>query len=455
VSRLPIRLRLTLAFALAMAAMLGATGAFLYVRLGSSLEETVDEGLQARAADIAALVARRDPGSADLGGSLLAPQDESLTQVLDREGRIVYATPHVRERPLLGSEERDRVLSRGSLSLERAGVPGVETRAKLLATSVDTPSGELVLVVGASLEERDEALAGFLRELLLVGPAALVLASLLGYGIATAALRPVESMRTEADAVSGTEPGRRLPLPASRDEISRLGETLNAMLDRLESTLEHERAFVDNASHELRTPLSLLKTELELALRRPRSQEELEEALRSAAVETDRLVQLAEDLLVLARSDQGRLPLRREPVSARELVGRVAERFARRAEAAHRPIEVEVPPELRVEADAPRLEQALGNLVDNALRHGRGAIRLRGVERDGAVELHVVDQGSGFPDEFVPRAFERFTRADEARSRGGTGLGLAIAEVIAAAHGGSAHVANRDGGGADVWIALR
>lgn len=254
-SRLPIRLRLTLAFALAMAAMLAATGAFLYVRLGSSLEETVDEGLQARAADIAALVARRDPGSADLGGSLLAPQDESLTQVLDREGRIVYATPHVRERPLLGSSERERVLTRGSLSLEREGIPGVETRAKLLATSVDMPSGTLVLVVGASLEERDEALEGFLRELLLVGPAALVLASLLGYGIATAALRPVESMRTEADAVSGAEPGRRLPLPASRDEISRLGETLNAMLDRLESTLEHERAFVDNASHELRTPL--------------------------------------------------------------------------------------------------------------------------------------------------------------------------------------------------------
>lgn len=454
-SRLPIRLRLTLAFALAMAAMLAATGAFLYVKLGSSLEETADEGLQARAADIAALVSRRDPRNSDLGGSLLAPQDESLTQLLDRDGRIMYATPQIRRSPLLGSDERERVLTRGPLTLERAGVPGLEANARLLATRVQTPAGALVLVVGASLEERDEALAGFLRELLVVGPAALVLASLLGFGIATAALRPVESMRTEADAVSGTEPGRRLPLPRSRDEISRLGETLNAMLDRLESTLEHERAFVDNASHELRTPLSLLKTELELALRRPRSQEELEEALRSAAVETDRLVQLAEDLLVLARSDQGRLPLRRERVSAREVVERVTERFARRAEAADRPIEVEVPPDLRVVADAPRLEQALGNLVDNALRHGRGTIRLRAVERDGAVELHVVDQGAGFPHEFLPRAFERFTRADEARGRGGTGLGLAIAEVIAAAHGGSAHAANRNGGGADVWIAIR
>jgi signal transduction histidine kinase len=311
-----------------------------------------------------------------------------------------------------------------------------------------------VVVVGASLEERDEALNGFLGELLIVGPIALVLASLLGYGVATAALRPVEAMRAEAAGVSAAEPGRRLPLPRARDEISRLGSTLNEMLDRLGRALQRERSFVADASHELRTPLALLKTELELALRNPRSQAELEQALRSAAAETDRLAQLAEDLLVLARSDQGRLPLRSTAVSVQAVLLAVAARFGRRAEEAGRAIEVDAADGLVVPADAVRLEQALGNLVENALRHGKGSIRLSAVEADGRVELHVLDEGRGIPPEFVPRAFERFTRADQSRAGAGAGLGLAIAQVIAQAHDGFARAANRPEGGADFWISI-
>jgi two-component system OmpR family sensor kinase len=451
-SRIPIRLRLTLAFALAMAVVLAATGAFLYFRLGSSLDETIDEGLQARAAELAPLVAQN---ASLLKGSGFAG-DENFAQVLGRGGHAVDATSQVGERPLLSGDELARVLAKGTLFLERSEVPGIEGDARLLATGLVAPPGpgERVLVVGASLEERNEALRGFLGELFLIGPAALLLASLLGYGLGTAALRPVEAMRVEADAVSGAEPGRRLPLPRSRDEVSRLGETLNAMLGRLESALERERNFVADASHELRTPLALLKAELDVALRRPRSKEELEQALRSAAVETDRLSQLAEDLLVLARSDRGMLPLRTEPISVRDVAARVAERFAHRAQAVNRTIDVDASPEIDVVADGPRLEQALGNLVDNAFRHGGGAIRLSVAERNGAVELHVIDEGAGFPPEFLARAFERFTRADEARTRGGTGLGLAIAQVIAKAHGGSAHAVNRDGAGADVWLSI-
>jgi two-component system OmpR family sensor kinase len=446
--RLPIRLRLTLAFALAMAVVLAATGVFLYLRLASSLDETIDEGLQARAAELAPLV----------GGSTTPLQDggyagdEAFAQVLDRDGRVIDATPQIGERPLVDADVRGRAATQGALSLERSEVQGIEGGARVLVIPLDRESG--TLIVGASLEERDEALRGFLGELLLIGPAALLLASLLGYGIATAALRPVEEMRAEADAVSGAEPGRRLPLPRSRDEVSRLGETLNAMLGRLESALERERSFVADASHELRTPLALLKAELDVALRRPRSKEELEQALHSAAAETDRLSLLAEDLLVLARSDRGMLPLRTEPISTRDIAARVAERFAHRAQAGNRTIEVDPSPEIDIVADGPRLEQALGNLVDNAFRHGGGAIRLSAAERNGAVELHVVDEGAGFPPEFLPRAFERFTRADEARTRGGTGLGLAIAQVIAQAHGGSAHAVNRDGAGADVWLSI-
>jgi two-component system, OmpR family, sensor kinase len=435
-NRFPIRLRLALAFALAMAAVLAAMGAFLYFRLGSSLDESVDQGLETRAAEVSALAARGDT-SLDQGSG----DDETFAQVLDPNGTIVDATPQVRARPLLEAAEL-RTAAQQVVKLERGG-------ARLLATPVDAQLGTFVVVVGASLEERDEALNGLLGELFVVGPIALLLASLLGYGIATAALRPVEAMRAQAAGVSAVEPGRRLPLPRARDEISRLGSTLNDMLDRLERALERERNFVADASHELRTPLALLKTELELALRNPRSQAELEQALRSAAAETDRLAQLAEDLLVLARSDQGRLPLRRASVSVHEVLSGVAARFGRRAGEAGRAIEVDAVDGLVVPADSVRLEQALGNLVENALRHGEGSIRLSAVEKDGRVELHVRDEGGGIPPEFVPRAFERFTRADQSRAGAGAGLGLAIAQVIAAAHGGSAHVS-----GADVWLSI-
>jgi two-component system OmpR family sensor kinase len=441
-SRLPIRLRLTLAFALAMAIVLAATGAFLYFRLGSSLDETIDEGLQVRAAELAPLV--RDNPSLLQGG---APGDEAFAQVLSAGGDVVASTPQIGDEPLVADDAR----TGSAVLLERAEVPGVEGRVRLLVTPLDRGG---VLVVGASLEERDEALRGFLGELFIIGPVALLLASLLGYGIGTAALRPVEAMRTEASAISAAEPGRRLPVPASRDEIARLAETLNEMLRRLERALERERSFVADASHELRTPLALLKAELELALRRPRTAKELEQALRSAANETDRLSRLAEDLLVLARSDRQDLPLRREAVAVKELLARVAERYEPAAVADGRSIEVVAPNGLVVDADLPRLEQALGNVVDNALRHGAGTIRLSADPADDRVELHVLDEGAGFPADFLPQAFERFSRADAARTGGGAGLGLAIVSVIAKAHGGTAHAANRDGAGTDVWISL-
>jgi signal transduction histidine kinase len=252
--------------------------------------------------------------------------------------------------------------------------------------------------------------------------------------------------------VSATAPGR-LPVPAARDEISRLATTLNEMLARLEAAFEHERRFVANASHELRTPLAMLRTELELALRRPRSHDELHDAVRSAAQETNRLSQLAEDLLLIARADQGGLPIRRERVPVGELFGTIADRFARRAQEHGHAIDVRLA-DAAVDADPSRVEQALSNLVENALVHATGPIDLYAVERDDVVELHVADSGPGFPDGFIDRAFDRFSRADDARSSGGSGLGLSIVALIAEAHGGEAGVANRPDGGGDAWIVL-
>jgi len=452
--RIPIRLRLTLAFALAMGVVLAATGAFLYLELRASLDESIDESLEARASEVAPRLAL---GGLIVGpgmGSGLVDPDERFLQVLDLRGRVVNATPTVEDSPLLEKESLSRAAGRQTTWLELEEVPGISGPTRILAMPVETPSGTRVLLVGASLEDRDETLLGFLVILFLVGPTALLLTSLLGYGLATAALRPVEAMRLEAAAISGSEPGRHLPLPRSQDEIHRLGETLNEMLDRLEAALERERSFVADASHELRTPLALLKAELELALRRPRSAPELEDAIRSAAAETDRLAGLAEDLLLLARSDQRELALRTERIVAEDLLNRVAERFRLHAEAVGRAIEIEVQNGLELDADPRRLEQAVGNLVENALKHAQGSVQLAAVEQNGRTKLHVRDEGRGFPSEFLPRAFDRFSRADDARSGDGAGLGLTIADAIARAHGGSAHARNLESGGADVWLSL-
>jgi signal transduction histidine kinase len=174
----------------------------------------------------------------------------------------------------------------------------------------------------------------------------------------------------------------------------------------------------------------------------------------SAAAESDRLVQLAEDLLVLARADEGRLPVRPERLDAGELLATTARRFEARAAESGRELRVAGSNGLAVHADRLRAEQALANLVDNALRHGEGAIELAAEPADDGVRLHVLDRGPGFDPALDGHAFERFTRGDRARSRGGTGLGLAIVEAIARSHGRTAGAARREGGGADAWIEL-
>jgi two-component system, OmpR family, sensor kinase len=450
-SALPIRVRLTLAFTAVMALVLAATGLFVYFRLDSTLRDATDDALRSRAADVSALVRREGRGLDARDGDL--EREESFTQVLGENGRLLDAAPSSLGRPLLSRDDLARAREK-SLFVDRPASGELDDPARVFATAVDTGGERLVIVVGSAVDDRNEALASLATLLLAGGPIALALASLAGYGLAAAVLRPVEAMRARAAAVSATSPGQRLPVPRGSDEISRLGETLNAMLARLEDALARERRFVSDAGHELRTPLAVLKGELELALRQPRSRTELEQALRSAAEETDRLAQLAEDLLIIARSDDGRLPVRASSTSVEEIFAHVVERFERRAADAGRRLNAASPPGLRVVADPLRLQQALANLLENALRYGDGPVRLFADEHDGHVRLRVTDEGDGFADEFLPHAFERFSRADAARSRGGTGLGLAIVDAIARAHGGTASAANAPGGGADVWISL-
>jgi signal transduction histidine kinase len=442
-SSLPIRVRLTLPFAIVMAIVFATMGAVIYIRVGSALLASVDQNLRAQVAEAMS--------HANEGKQLLdrdVSDGPTVAQVQLPDGTTEDSSPGNLP-PLLTAGEVQRVIV-GRKHWEIRDVPRLRGEWRLLAVPVQVDGRRAALVVGRSIAPRTETLHRLAREFLFAAPAALLLAILSGYALAAAALRPVEAMRRRAQAISASTPGARLPVPPSRDEISALAVTLNEMLGRLEAALEHERRFVADASHELRTPLALLRGELELALRRTRSHAELEAALRSAAEETERLAGLAEDLLLIARSDQDGIPLRREAVDVGALLETVRDRFFARAGALDRSIDV-LPSETHlVDADPLRLEQAVGNLVDNALAHGKGTILLSARHAGRAVELHVCDDGEGFPPSFTGRAFDRFSRADDARSTPGTGLGLAIVAAIARAHGGDVGI----GPGADVWLSV-
>ena len=440
-SRLPIRVRLTLAFAVAMAAVLAAMSLLVYVRVGRSLLASIDQTLHAQAGEIAT----RSHDERSLVDPDVAA-GATLAQVLVG-GSVARSTPAGLQ-PLIDRGDARRV-ARGATIVRTLSLPHRDGQWRLLA--LPGAHGGAV-VVARSLDSRDETLDHLLTELAIASPLALLLACLAGYGLAAAALRPVEAMRRRAESVDAAS-AAHLPVPRADDEISRLATTLNDMLARLRASLEHEQRFVADASHELRTPLALLRAELELALRRPRSAEEARQALRSAAEETERLSVLADDLLTIARAEQGSLPVRRQSIDTRELLAQIAGRFEPRARTLRRTVH---PGGERVvvAADEDRLVQALSNLVDNALTHGAGDVELFAVQQNGSVELHVTDEGPGFPGSFAERAFDRFSRADEARGRGGAGLGMSIVRLIAEAHGGAAFARNRDGTGADVWLAL-
>ncbi|MSO41952.1 MAG: HAMP domain-containing protein [Solirubrobacterales bacterium] len=449
--RLSIRAKLTAAFAAASLLVLALAGLFVYLRVQSDLTDSIDGSLENRADELAARVSSGAPGSLNLGSQGLVESEDSFAQILTPRGTVLVTRPAAGPPiasttlepgagPALDRAETS-VAGRRQILLADRELPGIEGTARILAGAATGGGRTVVIVVGASTVDREEALSALRGTFLIATPVAILLASGFGYLLAGRAIAPVAAMRRRAEEITLERSGERLPLPRADDEIHQLGETLNAMLDRIEVSLDRERVFVADASHELRTPLAILRTELELADRPGRSTEELLLAVRSAGEEVDRLSRLAEDLLVIARSDRGELPISREAVQLDVLLGRVSERFAARAAEGGRELVVSAPAGTTAELDAMRVEQALGNLVDNALRHGEGEIRLVAAGDDaGRCVIEVSDQGAGFPADFAPQAFERFTRADSGRTGEGAGLGLAIVKAVAEAHGGAAEI---------------
>ncbi|HEX2016418.1 MAG TPA: ATP-binding protein [Solirubrobacteraceae bacterium] len=450
--RLTVRTRVSLIFAIVLATVLGGTGVFVDLRVRAEMNHAIDQSLRSRAGLVVALVREADSGLRQAGRTTLNNRARGFAQVLDARGATFDFSPEAGRQPVLTPAEVAGVRTTGEFST-RTAVAGLPGDVRLLAIPVRAQGQNLVVVVGSTLAEREAALTSLRTLLIIGGLGALVLSALAGYLAVAGALRPIELMRQRAEAITAAEPGSRLPVPPTDDEVARLGGTLNSMLDRLEGALRHERTFVMDASHELRSPLAILKTELELALRGPQSTEALEQTIRSASQETDRLTQLAEDLLTIARGEQGQLVVTKSPLDTGELLEGLRDRFASRALDAGRSIVVSDSVRVTVSADRARLEQALANLIENALRYGEGEITLWTHVTDASVELHVSDRGRGFDPRFLPDAFRRFSRHESGRSTEGTGLGLAIVVTIASAHHGSAHAANRDDG-ADVWLAL-
>jgi two-component system OmpR family sensor kinase len=445
----PLRLRVTIAFTGSMAVVLAALAGFLHVRLAAELLRGTDLELRYRAGVIVAALARPGPVPVDAGRAVIDP-DEAFAQVLDAGGRVRDASTSVRGAALLSTPQlRDL---RFPTFLTRR-VPGVDDPARLLAVPVAVRGRAAVVVVGANLGDRQEALDR-LRLLLLLGmPAALALASVAGWLVAGAALRPVERLRNEAAAISLGAREQRLTVPPTGDELARLAGTLNELLGRQQQALAREQRFVDDASHELRTPLAVLQAELDLALARPRGRDELAAAVRVAAVQTHRLVRLAEVLLVLARSRPGGLPLQRSAVPLRRLLQESAAGYRARAEAAGSPITVRAPDQ-QVRADPVRLRQAVDNLLDNALRYGAGSpVVLTAEVGDGEVAITVADGGPGWPASVRERVFEPFVRGAQ-EPVPGAGLGLAVVRAVAEAHGGRVRAGTGPAGGASVDLVL-
>ncbi len=448
-SRLSLRARLTIIATAVVAVTLAISAVLLLAVVRHSVLHSLDDSARQQAKDVAALA-----HSGQLPDPVPVGAGTAGVQIVDSEGRVVAVSA--------GADRLTALLEPGEVQAVRAGQVKVIDGARLgtpdslrvvgypVPAGKGQAAGQTVLVAVSQAEA-----SGSVRALAIAtavgGPILLVAFALVCWLLVGRALEPVSRLRTGAEeiAAAGSADGRRLPVPAAQDEVQRLAETLNGMLDRLEGASAAQRAFVADAAHELRSPLSAIRTQLEVARRHPDSAP-WEETADGVLADTDRLARLVDDLLLLARSEDRAPAHRSEPVDLVELAREVSAR----------PWAVPVTLEsltattgsvssthagnesAQIRADPDAVTRILVNLVDNAARYARTAVTIA-VRRDGGlVELSVSDDGPGIAPADRERVFERFTRLDAARSRadGGSGLGLAIVHRLVQSSGGTVRV---------------
>ncbi|WP_051731954.1 sensor histidine kinase [Kitasatospora phosalacinea] len=433
-----VRARATFAATAVVALALGGTAVALLGVLQANLTRDVRNSAARQVDKVAALAAREH-----LPPVILWPGDSSI-QVFDDRGRLISATIDAAPRPvppfpvpplpgLPGPAAPDKYRPPGA-EADPKGVeaPG-EVRQRVVSMSVTGQDGQLVIYGSASLGPVDAAGRTAAAALAVALPLLVALVALVTWRVTGRALRPVEAIRSEVAEITGHDLHRRVPVPHTGDEVSRLAVTVNSTLDRLEDAGQRQRRFIADASHELRSPIAVLRTQLEVALAHP-DPELWPELLADALQDTVRLQDLAADLLLLARLDAAD-PVATELLDldvlfADVLDARTADRVPVRAELAYG---------ARVLGNRTWLTRLLTNLVDNAQRYADSRVEVQLAVVEGEVVLEVRDDGPGIPEPDRERVFERFTRLDDARSRelGGAGLGLAIARDLAEHHGGT------------------
>ncbi len=459
-----IRARLTLWYTSLLTATFILLGGVGYGLLGYSLSKETDAALRG----VAQALAEREGGA--VGGFVppdiddlfrrffgFSPMDRYFER-LDPFGRLDPGQPPFGPGKLPLSPQARKNASEGLPTFET--MEGLGPYPVRVLTWPVIKAGRVISLVqvGMSRENVYATQRRFLLAMAAVLPIALLLAGGGGWMLARRALRPVDRMTETARRISAEHLTGRVVETGAGDELDRLGQTLNAMLGRLDAAFQEMRQFTADASHELQTPLTILKGEMEVALRSPRSPEEYQRILKSALEEIDRIARLVDGLLLLARADAGVLRMDRRPVDLDQLVEEIYGQARILAEA--RSVNLRLGPvdHVSVQGDYAHLRRLLLNLVDNAVKYtlpdGRVTISLQ--PSGGWASIRVEDTGMGIPPEDQARIFQRFYRSAEARSRGegGVGLGLCIARSIAEAHGGRIEVESATGRGSTFTVLL-
>ncbi|MCC7437985.1 MAG: HAMP domain-containing protein [Armatimonadetes bacterium] len=383
----------------------------------------------------------------------------SLIQVMDTAGAIVF---------------RSKNLGADSLHIEqeflRLAVDTIPRYTTIYQAVIDTTSGpqpiriaaartrSAIIIVAYPRNEVQSILEQLFSTLLLLAPVVLLFSVAGGFFLAKTSLRQVDAITRTAKEITASNLSRRLPVPNTSDEISRLSDTLNDMISRLESSFERTKQFSADASHELRTPLTILTGEMELALRSRKTPTEYQDVISSALQEVLRLSRVVESLLMLSRTDGGKLSLHREPTNLTDMLADLADAASILGGAKSIYITFRANEDLTIDADRPKLYQVFLNLVDNAVKYTpEGGMISLTIHRDKNVaEVRVRDTGIGISSEHQKKIFDRFYRVDKARSRemGGVGLGLSIVQWTVQAHDGEIRVESEPGQGSTFVVRL-
>jgi heavy metal sensor kinase len=435
---LPIRTRLTTWYFLFVAVALIGFAAFALAVMRQSIYATVDEQLEDRSHALQVLIARS--GGEDLADAIREHNElqssSQLLQVSNGSGKFLYRSP----------------------VMERLGVPAAEANQgqfanveygdlplRILSSTVSMGGRQFIVQVAEPMDDYLEALERFRTAMFIGIPVLLAIAAAGGYWMSTRALRPVDQITHAAQMINPQDLSQRVTVPETGDELQRLAETLNQMLQRIESAVARITQFTADASHELRTPVALIRTRAEVTLAKPRSSDQYRDALKQVLAESERTTALIEDLMTLARADTGSETLNFQMLDVSDLARQVCAQAQTLAEAKQLHWSASIPESaIWARGDAHALRRLLLILIDNAVKYtpSTGTVSLA-LQRNGdCAEIRVRDTGIGISETDSPHIFDRFYRADKARSRelGGTGLGLSIGRWIANAHSGGVQV---------------